>query len=148
MIFQEILFWQWTVGDYFQTRSCPERRGLDLNLVAAVGYCIFLSYGCNLSSFSFTYQSIFIYSLQWLPPTVLFALHRAAVAQNSFFLGILWCIGLCLCPYNAYDNSMLLVDILPDWLSYEETSNHCKQITSAWRAWKINVLGGGREFAR
>lgn len=38
---------------------------------------------------------------------------------------------------------MLLADTPPNRLSYGEISNHCKQITSARRTWKIYVLGGG-----
>lgn len=62
-------------------------------------------------------------------------------------------ISICLCLYNACDNPTSLADTPPDRLSYGEISNHRKQITSAWRTWKIYVLGGGscmtiRDFER
>lgn len=64
-----------------------------------------------------------------------------AEATVSF---VLFCfISICLCLYNTCDNPTSLADTPPNRLSYGEISNHCKQITTARRTWKINVLGGG-----
>ena len=53
------------------------------------------------------------------------------------------CFSFCFCLCSACDNPMSLADMPCDSLSYGKISNHSKQIKSAERTWKINVLGGG-----
>lgn len=52
-------------------------------------------------------------------------------------------ISFCLCLYKACDNPTSLADTPPTGFYMGKISNHSKQIISAPRTWKINVLGGG-----
>lgn len=68
---------------------------------------------------------------------------KKSMHELSFSFVLLCFISFCLCLYNACDNPTLLEDTPPSRLSYGKISNHCRQITSARRTWKIYVLGRG-----